>query len=68
MLAGTLANVWSLTNLTNMPPVGATSVRVTVPVELAPLYAQMLEANGYEVSARGRIKKEVIDAYDEAHK
>ena len=26
------------------------------------------EANGHEVSARGRIKKEVIDAYDEAHK
>jgi hypothetical protein len=26
------------------------------------------EANGYDVSARGRIKKEVIDAYDEAHK
>jgi Lsr2 len=26
------------------------------------------EANGYEVSARGRIKKEIIDAYDEAHK
>jgi Lsr2 len=26
------------------------------------------EANGYEVSARGRIKKEVLDAYDEAHK
>jgi hypothetical protein len=25
------------------------------------------EANGYEVSARGRIKKDVIDAYDEAH-
>ena len=25
------------------------------------------EANGYEVSARGRIKKEVIDAYDAAH-
>jgi hypothetical protein len=24
------------------------------------------EANGYEVSARGRIKKEVIDAYDQA--
>src|SRR4051794_24076820 len=28
---------------------------------------QWAEANGYEVSARGRIKKEVIDAYDEAH-
>jgi hypothetical protein len=26
------------------------------------------EANGHEVSARGRIKKEVIDAYDQAHK
>ena len=26
------------------------------------------EANGHEVSARGRIKKEVIQAYDEAHK
>jgi Lsr2 len=26
------------------------------------------EANGYQVSARGRIKKEIIDAYDEAHK
>jgi hypothetical protein len=26
------------------------------------------EANGYEVSARGRVKKEVLDAYDEAHK
>jgi uncharacterized membrane protein len=26
------------------------------------------EANGHEVSARGRIKKEIIDAYDEAHK
>ena len=25
------------------------------------------EANGYEVSARGRIKKEVIDAYDQGH-
>src|SRR5438270_12690730 len=25
------------------------------------------EANGHEVSARGRIKKEVIDTYDEAH-
>jgi len=25
------------------------------------------EANGYEVSARGRIKKEVLDAYDAAH-
>jgi hypothetical protein len=25
------------------------------------------EANDYEVSARGRIKKEIIDAYDEAH-
>jgi uncharacterized membrane protein len=25
------------------------------------------EANGHEVSARGRIKKEIIDAYDEAH-
>jgi hypothetical protein len=25
------------------------------------------EANGHEVSARGRIKKEVVDAYDEAH-
>src|SRR3954464_14024886 len=24
------------------------------------------EANGYEVSARGRIKKEILDAYDEA--
>jgi septation ring formation regulator EzrA len=26
------------------------------------------EANDYEVSARGRIKKEILDAYDEAHK
>ena len=26
------------------------------------------EANGHEVSTRGRIKKEVLDAYDEAHK
>ena len=26
------------------------------------------EANGHEVSTRGRIKKEVIDAYDEEHK
>jgi nucleoid-associated protein Lsr2 len=26
------------------------------------------EANGHEVSARGRIKKDVIDAYDQAHK
>jgi hypothetical protein len=26
------------------------------------------EANDYEVSTRGRIKKEVLDAYDEAHK
>ena len=26
------------------------------------------EAQGMDVSARGRIKKEVIDAYDEAHK
>jgi uncharacterized membrane protein len=25
------------------------------------------EAKGYEVSARGRIKKEIIDAYDQAH-
>jgi len=25
------------------------------------------EANGYEVSGRGRIKKDVIDAYDQAH-
>jgi hypothetical protein len=25
------------------------------------------EANGHEVSARGRIRKEVIDAYDHAH-
>jgi hypothetical protein len=25
------------------------------------------EANGYQVSARGRIKKEVINAYDQAH-
>src|SRR5215213_9664999 len=25
------------------------------------------EANGYYVSARGRVKKEVIDAYDQAH-
>jgi hypothetical protein len=25
------------------------------------------EANDYEVSARGRIKKEILDAYDEAH-
>jgi hypothetical protein len=25
------------------------------------------EANGHEVSARGRIKKDVIDAYDQAH-
>src|SRR3954468_16583678 len=26
---------------------------------------QWAEANGHEVSARGRIKKEIIDAYDE---
>jgi Lsr2 len=26
------------------------------------------EANSYDVSARGRIKKEIIDAYDEAHR
>jgi septation ring formation regulator EzrA len=26
------------------------------------------ESQGMEVSARGRIKKEVLDAYDEAHK
>ena len=26
------------------------------------------EAQGMDVSARGRIKKEVLDAYDEAHK
>jgi hypothetical protein len=25
------------------------------------------EANGHEVSGRGRIKKDVIDAYDQAH-
>jgi hypothetical protein len=25
------------------------------------------EANGHQVSARGRIKKEIIDAYDQAH-
>jgi len=25
------------------------------------------EANGHEVSARGRVKREVIDAYDQAH-
>jgi hypothetical protein len=25
------------------------------------------EANGYEVSGRGRIKKDVIDSYDQAH-
>src|SRR4051794_5493659 len=33
-----------------------------------PQIRQWAEANGYEVSARGRIKKEVLDAYDEAHK
>ncbi|WP_425005748.1 histone-like nucleoid-structuring protein Lsr2 [Mycolicibacterium sp. S3B2] len=26
------------------------------------------EKNGYEVSPRGRIKSEILDAYDEAHK
>jgi Lsr2 len=26
------------------------------------------QANGYQVAERGRIKKDVIDAYDEAHK
>jgi hypothetical protein len=26
------------------------------------------EAQGMDVSARGRIKKEILDAYDEAHK
>jgi hypothetical protein len=26
------------------------------------------EAQGMDVSARGRVKKEIIDAYDEAHK
>jgi Lsr2 len=29
---------------------------------------QWAEANGYDVSPRGRIKKEIINAYDEAHK
>jgi hypothetical protein len=33
-----------------------------------PQIREWAEANGYEVSARGRIKKEVIDAYDEAHR
>jgi hypothetical protein len=28
---------------------------------------QWAQANGYDVSARGRIKKEVIEAYDQAH-
>jgi hypothetical protein len=32
-----------------------------------PQIRQWAEANGYGVSARGRIKKEVIDAYDAAH-
>jgi Lsr2 len=29
---------------------------------------QWAEANGYDVSPRGRIKKEVIEAYDQAHR
>lgn len=33
-----------------------------------PQIRQWAETNGYEVSARGRIKKEIIDAYDEAHR
>ena len=33
-----------------------------------PQIREWAQANGYEVSARGRIKKEVLDAYDEAHK
>jgi len=32
-----------------------------------PQIRQWAEANGYEVSGRGRIKKDVIDAYDQAH-
>ena len=33
-----------------------------------PQIRQWAEAQGMDVSARGRIKKEVLDAYDEAHK
>jgi hypothetical protein len=32
-----------------------------------PQIRQWAQANGYEVSVRGRIKKEVIEAYDKAH-
>jgi hypothetical protein len=32
-----------------------------------PQIREWAQANGHDVSARGRIKKEVIDAYDEAH-
>src|SRR4051812_35814866 len=32
-----------------------------------PQVREWAQANGFDVSARGRIKKEVIDAYDEAH-
>jgi Lsr2 len=33
-----------------------------------PQIRQWAQANGYDVSERGRIKKEVLDAYDEAHR
>ena len=32
-----------------------------------PQIREWAQANGYDVSARGRVKKEVIDAYDVAH-
>jgi hypothetical protein len=32
-----------------------------------PQIREWAQANGYYVSARGRVKKDVIDAYDEAH-
>jgi hypothetical protein len=41
----------------------ASSTRLDIPQIRA-----WAEAQGMDVSARGRVKKEVIDAYDEAHK
>ncbi len=32
-----------------------------------PQIREWAEANGYNVSARGRVKREVIEAYDQAH-
>jgi hypothetical protein len=48
-LAGTVAAALLLDSVTTVPPLGATAVRVTVPVELAPPVTVL----GFSVSAEG---------------